>query len=62
MQHSSSPLDQARASYEDHLDTCRQCAADAVPCAVAKHLRRVYNNLGRAAAHGAPDGTGPRGR
>ncbi|MFF6826661.1 hypothetical protein [Streptomyces longwoodensis] len=37
-------LHQARAAYEDHLRTCRQCAVDTVPCAAAKHLARIYNN------------------
>ncbi|MEU5110960.1 hypothetical protein AB0G64_05605 [Streptomyces longwoodensis] len=40
-------LHQARAAYEDHLRTCRQCAVDTVPCAAAKHLARVYNNARR---------------
>ncbi|GAA4798825.1 hypothetical protein [Streptomyces ziwulingensis] len=42
-------LDQAREEYEAHTRRCRQCAADGAPCPVAKHLRRVYNNLTRAA-------------
>ncbi|WP_320781804.1 hypothetical protein [Streptomyces sp. CRN 30] len=42
-------LEQARAEYEAHTRGCRQCLADTVPCAAAKHLRRVYNNLTRAA-------------
>ncbi|MFI0999553.1 hypothetical protein ACIP10_15995 [Streptomyces galbus] len=41
-------LHQARAAYEDHRHTCRQCAVDTVPCAVAKHLLRLYNNARRS--------------
>ncbi|WEH43137.1 hypothetical protein OG233_28485 [Streptomyces sp. NBC_01218] len=40
---------EARDPYEEHRRTCRQCAADAAPCPVAKHLRRAYNNALRAA-------------
>jgi hypothetical protein len=43
------PLDRAREEYESHQRSCRQCRADATPCPAAKHLRRVYNNLARAA-------------
>ncbi|GGS62932.1 hypothetical protein AB0E75_24615 [Streptomyces griseoviridis] len=49
MQSSSQPVEQARAEYEAHQRDCRQCRADAAPCPVAKHLRRVHNNLARAA-------------
>ncbi|MFI6208162.1 hypothetical protein ACIBAI_17455 [Streptomyces sp. NPDC051041] len=41
--------DQAADEYETHLRTCRQCGADGRPCSVAKYLRRVHNNLARAA-------------
>lgn len=51
-------LQQAHADYEHHLRTCRQCYVDTVPCAVAKHLLRVYNNARR----GAGGQQGPRGR
>ncbi|MFF5014724.1 hypothetical protein [Streptomyces sp. NPDC001165] len=37
------PLESARSTYEQHVQTCRQCYADAAPCAVAKHLLRLYN-------------------
>ncbi|MFD5796494.1 hypothetical protein [Streptomyces diastatochromogenes] len=37
------PLESARFAYEQHVHTCRQCRADAAPCAVAKHLLRLYN-------------------
>jgi len=40
-------LQQARADYEQHMRTCRQCNADTTPCAVAKHLLRLYNNARR---------------
>ncbi|GGX84681.1 hypothetical protein [Streptomyces minutiscleroticus] len=43
------PLQQARATYEHHLDVCRQCKAHAMPCQAAKHLLRSYNNLRRGA-------------
>ncbi|MCE7552981.1 MULTISPECIES: hypothetical protein [Streptomyces] len=43
-------LRQAQSTYENHMRSCRQCAADSVPCAVAKHLLRLYNNARRAAA------------
>jgi len=49
MHSSQSPLERARLDYENHLAACRQCAQDRMPCAAAKHLRRLYNNLGRAA-------------
>lgn len=42
-------LEQAREDYEHHLQTCRQCEADGAKCPVAKHLRRLYNNLLRSA-------------
>ncbi|MFI1443561.1 hypothetical protein [Streptomyces fructofermentans] len=48
MHPSPNALDQARMSYENHLATCRQCAADGLQCAVAKLLRREYNNQNRA--------------
>ncbi|MFG2356250.1 hypothetical protein [Streptomyces sp. NPDC048521] len=48
----------ARLTYEQHMRTCRQCHADAAPCAVAKHLLRIYNNARRdrmrATGHDAP--------
>ncbi|MCS0602704.1 hypothetical protein NX794_16010 [Streptomyces sp. LP11] len=40
-------FENARLTYEQHMRTCRQCHADAVPCPVAKHLLRVYNNARR---------------
>ena len=40
-------LQQARATYEEHAHTCRQCHFDAVPCPVSKHLLRAYNNARR---------------
>ncbi|MEV6177243.1 hypothetical protein ACIHAR_09130 [Streptomyces sp. NPDC052016] len=40
-------LHQARSTYEEHMRTCRQCHADTVPCAVSKHLLRIYNNARR---------------
>ncbi|MFI2433517.1 hypothetical protein [Streptomyces sp. NPDC018693] len=43
-------LRQARATYDEHLRTCRQCAVDTVPCAAAKHLLRLYNNARRGQA------------
>ncbi|MGC9380707.1 hypothetical protein [Streptomyces sp. MH13] len=49
MKQSYDRLEQARADYEHHLRTCRQCAADGVKCPAAKHLRRLYNNLLRTA-------------
>ncbi|CAL9277987.1 hypothetical protein SROCM77S_06560 [Streptomyces rochei] len=49
MNSSYDPLGQAREDYEHHLRTCRQCGADGVKCPVAKHLRRLYNNLLRSA-------------
>ncbi|MCX5401710.1 hypothetical protein [Streptomyces sp. NBC_00102] len=42
-------FDETDDPYEAHRRTCRQCAADAVPCQVAKHLRRAQNNARRAA-------------
>ncbi|MGW1723577.1 hypothetical protein ACWCQK_11690 [Streptomyces sp. NPDC002306] len=44
----SDALHEARAHYENHVGTCRQCHVDATPCAVSKHLLRVYNNARRA--------------
>lgn len=49
MDSSYDSLQQAREEHETHLRTCRQCGADGVPCPVAKHLRRRYNNLARRA-------------
>lgn len=49
MQSSYDPLQQARVDHEEHLRACRQCRADGVPCAAAKHLRRLANNLVRQA-------------
>ncbi|MGW1540007.1 hypothetical protein ACWCPM_07035 [Streptomyces sp. NPDC002309] len=46
----SDALQQARADHEQHVRTCRQCHADTVPCAVAKHLLRLYNNARRQTA------------
>ncbi|MGN9760061.1 hypothetical protein [Streptomyces sp. SD31] len=43
-------LQQTRTDYEHHMQTCRQCHADTVPCAVAKHLLRLYNNARRNSA------------
>ncbi|MBD0839433.1 MULTISPECIES: hypothetical protein [unclassified Streptomyces] len=51
-------LQRAHADYEHHLRTCRQCYVDTVPCAVAKHLLRLYNNARR----GAGTQQGGRGR
>ncbi|MFF8861260.1 MULTISPECIES: hypothetical protein [unclassified Streptomyces] len=36
-------FENARLTYEQHMRTCRQCHVDAAPCAVAKHLLRLYN-------------------
>ncbi|MFF8401633.1 hypothetical protein ACF1AB_04975 [Streptomyces sp. NPDC014846] len=36
-------FENARLTYEQHMRTCRQCHADAAPCAVSKHLLRLYN-------------------
>ncbi|MGW4563468.1 hypothetical protein ACWEN3_13990 [Streptomyces sp. NPDC004561] len=36
-------LEAARIQYEQHVHACRQCRADSAPCAVAKHLWRLYN-------------------
>ncbi|CAL9640083.1 hypothetical protein [Streptomyces sp. Tu 3180] len=49
MQPSYDRLEQARQDYEHHLRACRQCDADGAQCPVAKHLRRLYNNLARTA-------------
>ncbi|MFF8593862.1 hypothetical protein ACF061_20910 [Streptomyces sp. NPDC015220] len=49
MQPSQDLLQQARAEHESHLQTCRQCRADGVPCTAAEHLRRLHNNLARQA-------------
>ncbi|MEU8793151.1 hypothetical protein [Streptomyces sp. NPDC048643] len=62
MQTPTDSLDQARMAYEGHLNTCRQCAVDRAPCAVAKHLRRVYNSLNLAARRGVSGGPAPRMR
>ncbi|MDF3299176.1 hypothetical protein [Streptomyces tropicalis] len=43
-------LQQARADYDQHMGSCRQCHVDTVPCPVAKHLLRLYNNARRTAA------------
>ena len=43
-------LQEARAAYEEHVRTCRQCHFDMSPCAVSKHLLRIYNNARRAQA------------
>jgi hypothetical protein len=43
----SDALEDARTEYEQHLGACRQCRADAAPCAVAKHLWRLYNKARR---------------
>ncbi|GAQ53593.1 hypothetical protein [Streptomyces acidiscabies] len=50
MPFSEDALQQARAAYEEHARTCRQCHFDTVPCAVSKHLMRVYNNARREQA------------
>jgi hypothetical protein len=51
-------FENARTTYEQHMRTCRQCHADAVACAVAKHLLRISNNarrnLLRATGQGDP--------
>ena len=39
----SDALEDARTEYEQHLRACRQCRADSAPCAVAKHLWRLFN-------------------
>ncbi|WP_167364479.1 hypothetical protein [Streptomyces regalis] len=44
-------LQQTRTDYEHHMQTCRQCHADSAPCAVAKHLLRLYNNARRNSTH-----------
>jgi Na+-translocating ferredoxin:NAD+ oxidoreductase RnfC subunit len=46
-------LEEARAAYEHHMRTCRQCHADAARCPVAKHLLRLYNNARRGQAGSA---------
>ncbi|MDX2678321.1 MULTISPECIES: hypothetical protein [Streptomyces] len=43
-------LQEARTAYEEHVRTCRQCHFDMSPCAVSKHLLRIYNNARRAQA------------
>ncbi|WP_281156397.1 hypothetical protein [Streptomyces sp. HYC2] len=43
-------LQQAHSDYEQHMQACRQCHAHAIPCAVAKHLMRIYNNARRGLA------------
>jgi hypothetical protein len=49
-------LQRAHTDYEQHMRTCRQCHADSVPCPVAKHLLRLYNNARRSSARaGAGD-------
>ncbi|MEU6807785.1 hypothetical protein ABZ920_01935 [Streptomyces sp. NPDC046831] len=48
-------LQQARSDYEEHARTCRQCHAHPAPCAVAKHLLRLYNNARRGVPR--PGGT-----
>ncbi|WP_225829690.1 hypothetical protein [Streptomyces sp. NK08204] len=40
-------MENARITYEQHVAECRQCRADAAPCAVAKHFWRLYNNARR---------------
>ncbi|MEW1872279.1 hypothetical protein AB0420_29985 [Streptomyces caelestis] len=49
MQPSYDRLEQSRQDYEQHLRSCRQCGADGMQCPVAKHLRRLHNNLARTA-------------
>ncbi|RRQ71710.1 hypothetical protein CQW39_33290 [Streptomyces griseofuscus] len=39
----SDALEAARIQYEQHTRACRQCRADSAPCAVAKHLWRLFN-------------------
>ncbi|GLX54375.1 hypothetical protein ACL07V_32185 [Streptomyces sp. MB22_4] len=39
----SDALEDARTQYEQHTRACRQCRADSAPCAVAKHLWRLFN-------------------
>ncbi|MER5602137.1 hypothetical protein [Streptomyces sp. NPDC002265] len=46
-------VDQARANYEQHTGTCRQCYVDTTPCPVSKHLLRIYNNARRTQAGAA---------
>ncbi|SES48719.1 hypothetical protein SAMN04487983_107111 [Streptomyces sp. yr375] len=43
-------LQEARNAYEAHVGSCRQCHVDRSPCAVSKHLLRIYNNVRRAQA------------
>ncbi|WP_329223277.1 hypothetical protein OG352_38255 [Streptomyces sp. NBC_01485] len=43
-------LQEGRNAYEEHVRTCRQCHVDRSPCAVSKHLLRIYNNARRAQA------------
>jgi hypothetical protein len=40
-------VEDARIQYEQHVHACRQCRADSAPCAVAKHLWRLYNTARR---------------
>ncbi|MER8030112.1 hypothetical protein ABTZ78_14265 [Streptomyces bauhiniae] len=40
-------LANARTTYEQHVQTCRQCRADGAACAVAKVHLRTYNNARR---------------
>lgn len=40
-------LANARTTYEQHVQTCRQCRADGAACAVAKIHLRTYNNARR---------------
>ena len=54
----SDALEEARTQYERHVHACRQCRADAAPCAVAKHLWRLYNNARREQMR-SPGGAGP---
>ncbi|MER5753353.1 hypothetical protein [Streptomyces sp. NPDC002088] len=44
----SDALHEARVNYEHHIGTCRQCHVDTTPCAVSKHLLRIYNNARRS--------------
>lgn len=47
MQSGQETLEQARASYEEHMRTCRLCADGSSACQASKLLRRTYNNLVR---------------
>ncbi|WP_202919568.1 hypothetical protein [Streptomyces adustus] len=40
-------IEQARATYDSHMRTCRQCGHNGVACPAAKHLLRIYNNVRR---------------